>query len=145
MRLARLASFALALVAMVATAAHAGWTQGEFLSDGKPVEENHCSPAGPGPFPAVILLHGAGPRDAGKQDFEEFCTKLADQGYYAEFIEYYSQPEPASAGDVAGMMRDFPTWMREINSGFAALKKNSAVDSKKVGMMGFSLGAFLSL
>jgi carboxymethylenebutenolidase len=133
--------FAIAWMAPCASA----WTQGEFLSDGKPVEENYCVPSGAGPFPAVIILHGAGPRDAGNDDFQDFCAKLAEHGYFTEFIEYYSQTEPASAGDVGGMVSDFPTWLSEVHSGIAALKKNPSVNSKPVALMGFSLGSFISL
>src|SRR5271156_491663 len=102
---------AIALILGLATAApcHADWTAGPFLSNGKPVEEHHCIPAGAGPFPVVIMLHGAGPRNMGNDDFEGFCSQLADHGYYTEFIEYYSQTDDASAADVAAMLRNFPT------------------------------------
>ncbi len=138
---------AVALTLAIATSGpHANaWTQGEFKSNGQPVEEHFCAPSGAGPFPAVIMLHGAGPQDMVTDDFENYCSRLADRGYYTEFIEYYSQTAPASARNIAGMVRDFPIWMSEVHSGIAALKKNSAVDSKKVALMGFSLGAFISL
>lgn len=123
----------------------AAWTQGEFPSNGKPVEENHCVPSGRGPFPAVILLHGAEPRGAGNRDFEDLCSKLADRGYYAEAVEYYSQTEEASAANVAGLVHNFPTWLDEVHAGVAALKKNPSIASSKIGFMGFSLGAFISL
>jgi dienelactone hydrolase len=117
----------------------AAWTQGEFPSNGKPVEENHCVPSGRGPFPAVILLHGAEPRGAGNRDFEDLCSKLADRGYYAEAVEYYSQTEEASAANVAGLVHNFPTWLDEVHAGVAALKKNPSIASSKIGFMGFSL------
>ena len=133
------------LCALSSSAVYAGWTPGQFQSNGKPVEENHCVPTGSGPFPVVIMLHGAGPRGLGDNEMVDFCSKLAEHGYYTEFIEYYSQTEPAVVGDLAGMIRDFPTWMTEIDSGIAALKQNSAVNSKKIALMGYSLGAVLSL
>lgn len=141
-----IAAFVALMIAMAATARSArAWTQGEFQSAGKAVEENHCAPAGAGPFPAVIMLHGAGPRNMETEDFEDFCANLAEHGYYAEFLEYYSQTDAASPGDIDGMMRNFPTWMNEINSGVEALKKNPSVDAKKIGLMGYSLGAYLAL
>ncbi len=125
--------------------AQAGWTPGQFQSDGKPVEENHCVPAGEGPFPAVIILHGSGARDFGTEDYEAMCSKLADAGYYGEFIEYYSQTDAVSPGDLDGMHRNYPIWLNEIHSGVAALKKNPTVNSRKIGLMGFSLGAYLAV
>jgi len=139
------AAVALLLAMAVGSPCRADWTPGQFQSDGKPVEENHCVPSGAGPFPVVIMLHGAGPRDWGQEDFEDICTRLAEHGYYTEFIEYYSQTGPAAVGDVAGMQRDFPTWLNEVHSGIAALKKNPSVNSSKLGLMGYSLGAYLSL
>ena len=133
----------IAIGAMASPAA--AWTGGEFQSGGKPVQEFHCAPSGSGPFPAVIMLHGSGPRNMETDDFENFCAQLAEHGYYAEFLEYFSQTDAASPGDIDGMMRNFPTWMSEVQAGIAALKNNPSIDSKKIGLMGFSLGSYLAL
>ena len=113
---------------------------------GKPVEEFHCAPAGKGPHPAVIMLHGASQRkEAANPEYEKMCGQLADQGYYTEFIEYYSQTDAVGAGNESGMRENFPVWLAEIQSGIDTLDKNPAVDSQRVALMGFSLGSFLSL
>src|ERR1700731_2588885 len=90
------AAVALTIAIVALTPSASAWTPGEFQSAGKPVKENHCVPSGRGPFPAVIVLHGASPRGTGNRDFEDLCAKLADQGYYAEQVECYSQIEEAS-------------------------------------------------
>ena len=128
--------------------ANAGWVKGEFLSQGKPVEEFHCAAAGNGPYPAVIMLHGASPRkEAGGDEFEKMCGQLAEQGYYTEFIEYYSQTPAVGArsfGDTR-IRKYFPVWLAEIHSGIEALDKNPAIDPHRVALLGFSLGSYLSL
>jgi carboxymethylenebutenolidase len=43
------------------------------------------------------------------------------------------------------MAKAMPTCIAEIHSGIDALKQNSAVDSKRVALMGYSLDAILSL
>ncbi|HYL58712.1 MAG TPA: dienelactone hydrolase family protein [Candidatus Acidoferrales bacterium] len=139
-RVATLLTFAIVLAPAVARAA---WVKGEFDSGGKPVTEFHCAPTGAGPFPVVIMLHGAGPRGAGNNDFEDWCTSLAEHGYYTEFIEYYSQTGETLTIDE--MAKAMPTCLDEIHSGIDALRQNPAVDSKRVALMGFSLGAILSL
>jgi dienelactone hydrolase len=139
---------ALALVIGLSTMtrnAAAEWTRGEFQSNGKPIEEFHCVPSGAGPFPAVVFLHGSGPREMGVRSFKSYCDKLAEHGYYTEFIEYYSQTGAVSPLEVKKMATDFPTWLDEIEDGIDALKKNKSVDSKHLGLMGISLGSFLSL
>ncbi len=92
------------------------------------------------------MLHGASPRkEAGNDEFEKMCGELAEQGYYTEFIEYYSQTPAVGARDPSGMRKYFPVWLAEIHSGIEALDKNPAVDPHRVAMLGFSLGSFLSL
>jgi carboxymethylenebutenolidase len=139
-------AIAAAIFLLAATSADAGWTRGEFTSGGKPVNEYHCVPNGSGPHPAVVMLHGASPRkDAGNPEYEKMCRQLADLGYYTEFIEYYSQTDAVGVGEPGKMKEDFPTWLQEIHSGLDALDKNPAVDPRRIAMMGFSLGSFLSL
>jgi len=126
---------------------------GKFESDGKPVENFYCLPPEPGAHPAVILLHGAVPRGAGDQMFADQCRKLAAAGYYAMYLEYYSQAGPARPGELpvtgkgfaAWVNQNFPTWTREIADGIDVLGKNPAVKRDRIALIGHSLGAFLAL
>lgn len=128
-----------------AWAAYPEWEAGEFLSDGKPVSEHHCSPSTPGIHPAVILLHGAAGYGPFELAFEDLCSDLAQRGYFVESIEYFSQ----TGGQLGPMTNDdaanWSTFVREINSGIDALGKNLTVDPKRIGLVGYSLGAFLAL
>src|SRR6185437_15606657 len=119
----------------------------------KPVEDFYCVPPAPGSHPAVILLHGAVPRGFGNQLFATRCRKLATAGYYAMFVEYYSQAGPARPGDrpvtgkgfAAWVNGNFPTWTREIADGINVLGQNPAVQRDRIALIGHSLGAFLAL
>jgi len=139
-------AFAATCFLLAASNAHAGWVEGEFTSGGKPVQEYHCAPKGSGPYPAVVMLHGASPRkEAGNDEFEKMCGELADLGYYTEFIEYYSQTDAVGPAEAELIKQDFPIWLEEIHSGLDALDKKPSVDPHRVALMGFSLGSFLSL
>jgi len=139
-------ALAAAVFLFSAASAQAGWVKGEFTSAGKPVQELHCAPAGKGPHPAVVILHGAsGQKEVANPSFEKMCGELAEKGYYAEFIEYYSQTEAVGPENPEATRRYFPVWLEEIQSGIDALDKNPAVDPHRVALMGFSLGSFLSL
>ncbi len=144
-------SIAIAVVATVvilvsASLARAQWEQGEYQSNGKAVTENHCEPSAPGQHPAVILLHGAGPEGLGESQFKAMCSDLAGRGYYTEFIEYYSATGPVSPDDPNDIFQvKFPIFVDEVQDGIDALAKNPAVDPKRIGLVGFSLGAYLSL
>jgi len=126
---------------------------GQFESDGKPVEDYYCVPPGPGAHPAVILLHASVPRGSGNEEFAERCRELAAAGYYAMFLEYYSQAGPARPGDrpvtgqgfAAWVNENFPVWTREIADGIDALAQNPAVERDRIALIGHSLGAFLAL
>jgi carboxymethylenebutenolidase len=141
-----LAALGAAFIFAFAVPARAGRQQGSFESAGKPVTEYHCVPSAPGPHPAVILLHGAGVEGLDASSFEDMCDDLANRGYYGEFIEYYSQTGPVVATDPNDIfVVKFPTFEDELMSGIDALKKNPAVDPKRIALVGFSLGAYLSL
>ncbi len=133
------------LIIFLSTSARADWVQGEYTYNGKPVGEFHCVPANKPPFPAVIILHGSGPRIRAHNPMEDMCEELASAGYYAEYIEYYSQTDDVTPGQRAKMREYFPVWMGEIRAGIDALDSDRRIDPRRIGMMGFSLGAFLSL
>ncbi len=144
----RSAAAAIALGLAIAAAApfcDAGWQAGTFQSGGKPVTEFHCAPAGNKRHPAVILLHGSGPRGLGRTEMEKMCSDLAGHGYFAEFIEYYSQTDPVAPGFKTEIATQFPVWMRELEDGVNALRRNRRAAPAPVGLIGFSLGAYLAM
>jgi dienelactone hydrolase len=126
---------------------------GQFDSDGKPVEDFYCVPPAPGTHPAIILLHGAVPRGYGNEESAEWCRKFAAAGYYAMFVEYYSQACPARPGDrpVTGkgfapwVNENFSIWTREVADGIDALGRNPTIERDRIALIGRSLGAFLAL
>jgi carboxymethylenebutenolidase len=138
-----------AALLLSAPIAEAGWQQGEFQSGDKPVSEHHCTPETPGAHPAVIILYQGLGYSYLQDQYEDMCLDLAEHGYFAESIEYFSQTgvpstmtlSAASAADAANL----PTFEREVKSGLDTLAKNPAVDSKHVALMGFSMGAYLAL
>jgi dienelactone hydrolase len=134
----------LALALSVRPAAAADWVKSQFLSDGNPVTQYTCAPDSTGPHPAVILLHGAGRYGWGYSDFERFCNDFAKAGYFADFIEYYSDGQEVHVGDLAGMQQAFPGWLTKIHDGIDALQKNPAVDPNRIALIGYSLGSYLA-
>src|SRR5258708_20189733 len=126
---------------------------GQSESDGKPVEDFYCVPLAPGAHPAVILLHGAVKRGDGNQGFADQCRKLAAAGYYAMFVEYYSQAGPARPGDppvtgkgfAAWVDGNLPTWTREVVDAINVLDQNRAVEAHRIALIRTSLAALLAL
>jgi carboxymethylenebutenolidase len=116
--------------------------RGQLTFNGRPLEEFHCSP-GAGRHPAVILLHGAGYRGLGHDDFETMCSALAAHGYFVEFIEYFDAS--GNTDPATNAIDNFQTWTAAIHSGIETLARNPAVDPTRIALMGFSQGAYLAV
>ncbi|MGH7780604.1 MAG: dienelactone hydrolase family protein [Candidatus Binataceae bacterium] len=140
-----LVSVASALLVCAGPRQAAAWTMSQFVSNGEPVEQYACAPDSKQPSPAVILLHGAEVHGASYHNLERICTDLAAQGYYAEMIEYYSQGEEVVPGEFGQIRKSFRRWVWKIHDGLDALGKNPAVDPKRIGVMGYSLGGLMAL
>jgi acetyl esterase/lipase len=90
---------------------------------------------GKGPFPAVIVLHGTGPRNKGRKGFTLLGQRLARQGYVALAVGFRCTLEdtyPASIKDVEAAL----DWVRQN----AAKYK---IDKDRIGVLGFSGGGTL--
>jgi dienelactone hydrolase len=128
-----------------AVPARAAWTKSTYTSGGQPVEVYACAPDSKQSHPAVILIHGAEVHGAGYHNMEQVCADLAAQGYYAEMIEYYDAGEEVVPGEQAKIRQSFAGWVRKLHDGLDTLGKNPQVDPKRIGVMGYSLGAMLAL
>jgi dienelactone hydrolase len=58
-------------------------------------------------------------------------------------IEYFDAA--GNSDPTTDAMDNFRTWTAAIHSGIASLARNSAVDSKRIAVMGFSQGAYLAV
>jgi dienelactone hydrolase len=96
------------------------------------------APAGPGPFPAVILLHGCGGDPEHQQDWSEF---FARQGLLARAIDSYSgrgiSPEAVCGG------RALLPAVRAADALVAldSTRRDPRVDPSRVVLVGWSHGA----
>lgn len=93
-----------------------------------------CLPAGRGPFPVVIVLHGS---DGFKPNHAEIAKKLAKEGFAALAPTWFG-------GDPARLHWD-AFRPEDILATVSWLKKEAAVDASCLGFMGFSRGGGLAL
>jgi acetyl esterase/lipase len=93
-------------------------------------------PAGPGPYPAVICVHGGGWRGGKRQDVEGVLQTLARKQFVAISCSYrltQVAPFPAQIEDCKAAVR----WAR-ANAG------KYGIDPQRLGALGFSAGAHLA-
>jgi len=119
-------------------------SKGSFPSIGKTIGFERFDPRGPGKHPAVIILHGAGGMDVGGPEFREFGRELARRGYVARIVHYFDQTGTKTA-DAATIARSFSAWLVTIGDAITDLSGAANVDPSRVGLLGFSLGSYLSL
>jgi hypothetical protein len=101
-------------------------------------------PEGPGPFAAVVLVHGSGPNDMdetiGKnKPFRDIAEGLAERGIAS--LRYVKRTKQYGASLPAGILLWEET-VEDALSAVALLRKQPKIDGKRVFVVGHSLGAY---
>src|SRR5713101_6709069 len=123
-------------------------TSASFAADGKSVSHKSgdetvqailYTPAGKGPFPAIIVIH----EYWGLNDWvKEQASKLADQGYEALAIDLY-RGKVATTPDMAHeIMRGVPEdrAKRDLHAAFEFLQSQPSVKKNRIGAIGWCMG-----
>ena len=115
-----------------------------FLSGGKPIRLHVTQPSIPGPHPAIVLLHGSG----GGVSFwlDRIAPMLSRLGVLVYAVHYFDRTGTGRA--TPAMLTDgthVPLWLATVRDAIAYIRTQPAVDSRRIALVGVSLGAFLSL
>ena len=111
-------------------------------SGGKGIRFDCFLPGGNGQrFPAVIGLHGSG---GGHATMAEPANLLAEQGFAVYVLHYFDRTGTTEA-DRETIFRHFPIWMKTLWDAVSFVAGQPQVDPERIGLLGFSLGAYLSL
>ena len=114
-----------------------------FQSGGKPTRlDAYLPPDTPAdPLPAVVALYGAGGNISG---MEQYASMLAAQGFAVYLLHYFDRTGTESA-DKPTILRNFPLWMKTLWDAISFIETQPRADGKRIALLGFSLGAYLSL
>ena len=113
-----------------------------FESGGKTIRLDGYLPDNrSGPLPAVIALYGAGGNVAG---MEGYAAVLASKGFAVYLLHYFDRTDTQFA-DKQIIFRNFPLWMKTLWDAISFVEKQPQVDVGRIALLGFSLGAYLSL
>ncbi len=86
--------------------------------------------------PAVLVLHGA--NGVGER-YREVARLLAASGYEVFFPHYFE------SGAGASRRENFKSWIRAVSDAITFVSHRPGVDGERIGLLGFSLGAYLAL
>jgi carboxymethylenebutenolidase len=93
-------------------------------------------------FPAIVGLHGSG---GGHASMAEPASLLAAQGYAVYVLHYFERTGTTEIDGLATIARNFPAWMKALWDAVSFVSRQPTVDSQRIGLLGFSLGAYLAL
>lgn len=124
-----------------------------FAAEGKPVSYKSgdetvngvlYTPAGKGPFPALIVIH----EWWGLNDWvKEQASKLSDQGYEALAIDLYRGKVATTPDEAHQIMRGVPEdrAKRDLHAAFEYLASQKNVKKDRIGAIGWCMGGGYSL
>lgn len=125
------------LIALTAFAAEAAERKVAVPAEGVSLPGYFSTPAGAGPFPAVLLVHSCLGMPSNRA---EISRKLGKAGFAALFIDEF-----APRGLSETCTRDFPEAARDAEAGRAWLAAQSEVDPARIAITGFSQGGAIAL
>ena len=131
--------FAILLIATLAVASPVTSKNVSYKSGNESVHGVLFTPAGKGPFPALVVVH----EWWGLNDWvKEQAQKLAEQGYAALAVDLYRGKVTTKPDEAHELMRGLPQdrGMRDLRAAVAYLESQKNIDPKKVGSIGWCMG-----
>jgi carboxymethylenebutenolidase len=116
-----------------------------FSSGGKTIKVEQFVPAGKGKFPVLLLLHGSSGLGKRGDEYRAVARLIAGHGYAVLLVHYFDRTGTTDAGDLDAIQQHFHAWVATVHDGVAYAKRLPFADPARVGLVGFSLGGYLSL
>ena len=99
------------------------------------------SPVGDGPYPGVVLLHGA---SGWHPALADLASGLADEGFVVLAIDYYAEAGRTPTGSAEKLVA-WPSYQASVRNAAQYLQSLPQVAGRSIGLVGFSRGAFLAV
>lgn len=101
--------------------------------------------------PAILMLHGMDGAEKYGRYYREYARTLANEGFQVFYVHYF---EGAGYESLLGLseedlsqtiLRDRGGWIDLVAQTVGKLGERNDVDPERIGLLGFSLGGFVSL
>jgi len=105
-------------------------------------------PAGDGPFPAIVFVHGGGWYLGDRQGYRSQIEEAARRGYVAVAISYRLMTFDESKKETTKAITIFPSQIHDVKAAIRWLRAHAGnyhIDPKRIGITGRSAGGHLSL
>jgi dipeptidyl aminopeptidase/acylaminoacyl peptidase len=112
-----------------------------FQHAGHAITLDEYSPAGNGRHPAVLLVHGSGGPLRGLDPYAAQASQLGVN----VFVVHYFEGTGHSWVSPAQIRQHFLDWLETLRGALGYVAAHPRVDASRIGLLGFSLGAYLSL
>jgi dienelactone hydrolase len=116
-----------------------------FTAGGKRIQVERFEPKAKGKYPAVLLLHAS----FGLKNWGPFyrlaARKLAARGYVALVVHYFDRTGTVHIQPKQIKPQQFRLWLDTVRQAVAHTARQGNVDRRHIGLVGFSLGAYLAL
>ena len=113
-----------------------------FESGNKSIRLDAYLPDSAEKLPTVLALYGLG---GGVDGMNEPATTLASQGFAVFVLHYFDRTGTTQIADKQTIFRNFPAWGKTVWDAIGHIEQHPQVDAKRMGLLGFSLGAYLAL
>ena len=113
-----------------------------FDSGGKSIRIDAYLPGSDSKLPAVLALYGSG---GGVEGMNGPASMLAEQGFAVFVLHYFDRTDTTQATDKQTIFRHFPAWGKTVWDAVGYIAEHPQADPERIGLLGFSLGAYLAL
>jgi len=101
--------------------------------------------------PVVLLLHGSGGYQGGRDVYERYADRLASHGYDVYAVQYYDANDArimetadrSARQDLFG--RRLRAWIATVRAGIGYVASLPTTDARRIGLIGFSNGALIAV
>lgn len=120
------------------------------------VEVEAFLPTGPGPHPAVLLLHGVEGAQRNRRSRSRLAREFADAGLATFVVHYFDGCNYEDLwlfkGDRLDLAtigvhceRDAEDWVQAVTAALGAVASRPDIDRERIALDGYSLGGFVAL